>query len=143
MKKINKVTLFEVSGKDGLKENPILLRVILTNEYTKVEFGYSARSLYIKGGWIRISPYSFIEVVETGKTYKLTNAIGIPIAPEQHHFESKKDWQFFSLIFEPIPLVDCTINVIEEVNPDVDDFNYYGINLDMNKGTRIREAITF
>jgi len=143
MKSTNKTILFEIPDRDDLKENPKLLRVVISNEFTRVDFGYSALWIYDKGGWIRIAPYTFIEVAENGKQYKLTHAEGIPIAPVQHHFESTKDWQFFSLFFEPIPVEDSTIHIIEEVNPDSNDFNYYGIDLVVNKGNRIREEIVY
>ena len=60
-------------------------------------------------------------------------AINIPIAPARHDFESKADWKVFSLYFEPIPIVDCSINIIEEENPDSKDFNYYDIKLEQVK----------
>jgi hypothetical protein len=37
------------------------------------------------------------------------------------------------LYFEPIPIVDCSINIIEEENPDSKDFNYYDIKLEKVK----------
>jgi hypothetical protein len=49
-------------------------------------------------------------------------------------FQSVKDWQFFTLYFQPIPQKDCVINIIEEEKPTPDDFNYYGIELKMNEG---------
>jgi hypothetical protein len=63
------------------------------------------------------------------KRYALKEAINITLAPEQHHFESTEDWQVFTLIFEPIPIKDCVIDIIEEEEPDANDFNYYGIEL--------------
>lgn len=143
MKSTDKTILFEIPDREDLKENPKMLRVVVSNEFTRVDFGYSARWFYDKGGWIRIAPHTYIEVAETKKQYKLTRAEGIPIAPTQHYFESTKDWQFFSLFFEPIPLEGSVINIIEEVNPDSNDFNYYGIDLVINKGNRIREEVIF
>jgi hypothetical protein len=52
-------------------------------------------------------------------------------------FQSVKDWQFFTLYFEPIPQKDCLINIIEEEKPSPNDFNYYGIALKMDEGTQI------
>jgi hypothetical protein len=143
MKTTNKTILFEIPDRENVKSNPKLLRVIISNEFTRVDFGYSALRIYDRGGWIRIAPHTFIEVEGTDKKYKLTQAEGIPIAPVQHHFESTKDWQFFSLFFEPIPQENCIISIIEEVNPDPNDFNYLGINLAINQGVRIREEVIF
>lgn len=143
MKSTNKIILFEIPDREDPKRNPKLLRVVISNEFTRVDFGYSALRIYDRGGWIRIAPHTFIEVEGTEKKYKLTQAEGIPIAPVQHYFESTKDWQFFSLFFEPIPIEDCIIHIIEEVNPDSNDFNYYGIDLVINQGNRIREEVIF
>ena len=143
MKKLNKTLLIEIPEREDLKDNPKMLRILLSNEFTRVDFGYSAQWYYNKGGWIRIAPHTFIQDAESGKEYKLIQAEGIPIAPTQHHFESTKDWQFFSLFFEPIPLKNCVIHVIEEVEPDDKDFNYYGIKLNVNDGFRIREEVIF
>jgi hypothetical protein len=43
--------------------------------------------------------------------------------------ESTEDWQVFTLLFEPIPIKDCVIDIIEEESPDENDFNFYGIQL--------------
>jgi hypothetical protein len=112
------------------KQNPVILRAILSTEYTRIDFGYSAPWMYDKGGWIHIAPYTFLEVQSTNERFKLTGAINIPIAPERHDFESTEDWRVFSLYFEPIPVVDCSINIFEEENPNDDDFNYYEIKFE-------------
>ena len=142
-KTTNKTLLLEIPDRENRKQNPKLLRIVVSNEFTRVDFGFSARWIYDRGGWIRIAPDTFLEIANTGKQYKLTHAEGIPIAPVQHHFESTKDWQFYSLFFEPIPLDDCTIHIIEEVNPDSNYFNYYCIDLIMNQGILIREEVIF
>lgn len=111
------------------KQNPEVLRVVLSSDYTRIDFGYAAPWIYVKGGWINIAPYTFLEVNSTRQRYKLINAVNIPLAPDRHDFESKEDWRVFSVYFEPIPLIDCTINIIEEENPSNNNFNYYDIQL--------------
>ena len=134
----NKNTLlFTVNKKGHAQSNPDLLRIILDTEYTKIDFGYTAKEMYIKGGWIRMEQNTFIEIKETGKRYVLTQAIGIPINPEHHYFESKKEWRYFSLYFPAIPHTDCTINIIEIENGSKNDFNYYDIELKMENGLEV------
>lgn len=111
------------------RENPDLLRIIVSKEQTQLDFGYAALSIYIKGGWIRISPDTFLKIQGSEKRYKLTHAINISIAPNLVEFESTADWCVFSLFFEPIPLKDCTVDLIEEINPSPNDFNFYNIEL--------------
>jgi hypothetical protein len=112
--------------------NPDLLRIHLTPEYTKVDFGYVAKDIYINGGWIRIAPETFIENTITKQRYTLINAENIPLAPIHHYFETKKDWRYFSLFFPSIPQKDCIINIIEIENGTPNDFNYYNIEIKMS-----------
>ncbi len=81
-----------------------------------------------------MAPYTYIRVHGRAEKYGLKEARNIPLAPEQHHFDSTQDWRVFSLFFAPIPLVNCTLDIIEEENPTPDEFNYYGIRL-----TRVKE----
>ena len=101
------------------ESNPILLRISLFRELTKIDFGYITSEKYI------------IEDVITKERYTLTNAVGITVAPAKRNFESKKDWQYFSLFFPPIKQKDTVINIIEKVKGNKNDFNYYNITLKM------------
>ncbi len=138
MKK-NKTFLFTINKKGHAKSNPDLLRIILSPDQTKIDFGYIAKEMYDNGGWIRLEKDTFMEIKETGKRYVLTQAVGIPINPEHHYFESKKDWRYYSLYFPAIPQIDCTINIIELENGSRNDFNYYGLELKMCEGVGILE----
>jgi hypothetical protein len=137
MKHQKKKYIFHPKVIKNYRENPDLLRIHLTPEYTKVDFGYVARDIYINGGWIRIAPETFIENKITKQRYTLVNAENIPIAPMHHYFETKKDWRYFSLIFPPIPQDDCLLNIIEVENGTPNDFNYYNIELKMADGIEI------
>jgi hypothetical protein len=117
--------------------NPILLRISLFPELTKIDFGYVTTEKYENGGWIRIAPETFIENSENKKRFTMTNAVGITIAPELRNFDSIKDWQYFSLFFPPIPQKDCVLNIIEVENGKPNDFNYYNIELNIAEGIEI------
>jgi hypothetical protein len=139
MKKTNKKYLATIDVPEDQCNNPEVLRIILCDEYTQIDFGYVAEWIYEKGGWIRIAPHTFIQVHGSDKRYVMKEAVNITIAPEQHHFESTEDWQVFTLIFEPIPINDCIIDIIEEENPDENDFNYYGVKLRDAKAVELIE----
>jgi hypothetical protein len=130
----NKTLLFTLNKKGHSKGNPDLLRITLFPDRTKIDFGYTAKEMYDSGGWIRMEKDTFIEIKETGKRYFLTHSEGIPINPEYHYFESKKEWRYFSLFFPAIPPTNCTINIIEIENGSKNDFNYYDIELKMEDG---------
>jgi len=137
MKKRIKTLLIELNEIREPNTNLVLLRAVLDSEYTRLDFGYIATSYFEKGGWIRISPETYIKIQNEDKKYRLTHADNIPIAPEQFDFESNKDWQYFSLYFEPIPQKKVMIDVIEDESPDDNDFNYYGIELSLENASEI------
>ena len=136
MKK-NKTLLFTINKKGHSKSNPDLLRIILQSDYTKIDFGYTAKEMYDNGGWIRIAPETYIEITEIGKQFILDRTEGIPISPEHHYFESSKEWRYFSLYFPAIPQTDCILNIIEIKNGSRNDFNYYGVKLKMSEGVEV------
>ena len=139
MKKNNINRVFHLNQLGHGDANPIILRVSLFVEYTKIDFGYTTTDKYENGGWIRMASDAFIEIIETGKRYTLQLAENIPIAPVHHYFESQKDWRYYSLYFSPIPMQDCTINIIEVENGTPNDFNYYNLPLRMEEGIELLE----
>jgi hypothetical protein len=136
--KNNKKILFQLDMQGHSKTNAVLLRIQLTSEHTKVDFGYTTGSIYSNGGWIKMAKETFIENVTTKKRYKMINAIGITIAPKKHNFTSNKDWRYYSLFFEPIAAEDCILNIIEKEKGTLNDFNYYGIILKMSDGVEVK-----
>lgn len=129
MKKTDYSYLVNVDAGEQLKKNPKILRVIINSQYTQIDFGYVAPWIYDRGGWIRIAPYTYIQVKGDKKKYALIEAKNIPLAPQRLDFESTEDWRVFSLLFEPIPPKNCVIDVIEEENPTKNDFNFYNVKL--------------
>lgn len=120
------------------ESNPILLRISLYPEITKIDFGYVTTDKYNYGGWIKIAPETFIENTVTKERFVLTNAVGITLAPAKRNFESNKDWQYFSLYFPAIPQKDCILNIIEKIKGNKNDFNYYNVPLKMENAIEIK-----
>jgi hypothetical protein len=122
----------EIDG-GRIGNNPLLLRISVGERETKIDFGYSAYNIYIKGGWIRIHPDTYLEDTKTMLRYKMIKAVDIPIYPEKLEFKTKTDWQYFSLYFEPLPHNDLIINFIEpdkSIHSDNgNNFNFYKIKL--------------
>jgi hypothetical protein len=136
--KNTKKILFQLNVLGHSETNPILLRMLVTPEFTKVDFGYTTTNKYIRGGWIKMAKETFIENVATKKRYKMIKASGITIAPQKHNFQSNKDWQYYSLFFEPIEQKDAIINLIEKEKGTKNDFNYYNIKLKLENGIEVR-----
>lgn len=139
MIKNSKKLVFNLNMLGHGESNPVLLRINLFPDLTKIDFGYTTTDMYINGGWIKISPDTFIENVLAKERYLMTNATGITIAPALRNFESKKDWQYFSLFFPPIKQKDCILNIIEVENGTPNDFNYYNVKLKMADAIEIKE----
>lgn len=138
MIKNNKKLVFNLNLEGHGESNPILLRISLYPDVTKIDFGYVTTDKYDNGGWIKIAPETFIENTVTKNRFVLTNASGITIAPAKHNFESKKDWQYFSLYFPPLPQKDCTLNIIEKIKGNKNNFNYNDVALKMENAIEIK-----
>ena len=106
-----------------------LLRIVLTKAESKFDFGYQTSDYYIRGGWITISPKTFIR--ETGGTIKFTlqKSTNIPFGPQKHYFNSTIDWSYFSLHFPPLAKEIAKIDLIEAEPGTKNDFNFFNIKL--------------
>lgn len=138
MIKKNKKLVFNLNIIGHGESNPVLLRISLYPEITKIDFGYVTTDKYNYGGWIKIAPETFIENTATKERFVLTNAVGITLAPAKRNFESNKDWQYFSLYFPAIPQKDCILNIIEKIKGNKNDFNYYNVALKMENAIEIK-----
>ena len=106
-----------------------LLRISLSSLHTKIDFGYKAAEYYYAGGWITISPETFIRPKGTDQKLILTNASNIPYGPEKHHFNSKLEWKYFSLYFPTISDDVQEFDLIEKETKEIDptQFNFYQV----------------
>lgn len=125
---------------DG-RENPSILRITRRDNETQIDLGYSAYNIYINGGWIRIHADTYLVDQKTGIRYKMTKAVGVPIAPEKLEFNTKTDWQYFSLFFEALPHKDLVLNFIEPddsvASDNGDNFDFYGIVLTLEDALEV------
>jgi hypothetical protein len=119
------------------RSNPKLLRIFLDKDFTRLDFGYATHSYYIKGGWFNIYPQTHLRVHGIKEPFPLTHTEGITLAPDRFHFESNKDWAYFSLYFKAIPLKSCVIDMLEEEDATEDTFNYYGVTIVLNEGMEV------
>jgi hypothetical protein len=150
MKKISKSYMLSNVPYIGESDNPKLLRITITPAHTKIDFGYSTfKSVFNNGGWIQISPETYLMDYSGKRQYALLNAEGISFSPKKHYFESMRDWQYYSLYFEPIPLEDGLYKIIEpEFMADKEElkaanhisggnFDFYEIEIDTRKAVQM------
>ena len=133
MKKVQPHYLAEIDTGKQRKTNPVIMRIILNDQFTRIDFGYCAPWIYVRGGWIRIAQHTYIQLQGSLKKYELIEAKNIPLAPEVFEFESKEDWRVFTLYFKPIPIRSCIIDIIEEEEPTDRDFNFYGVSVKVDQ----------
>lgn len=113
-----------------------LLRVELSLNYTKVDFGYQATEKNEKGGKIRISKKTYLW--NKKEKFKLTHTENIPLEPKHYYLQTNDDWLFFSLYFQPMPIQCGEIFIIEEDFENEVDLNFYSIKLLSKKQYEIK-----
>ena len=111
--------------------NPSLLRVIAALDYTRIDFAYAASDIYAFGGWIDIWPQTYLVSDKSIHRIPLKTVQNVPLSPEKLYFESTQDWCCYTLLFAPIPIEKCTIDIIESDNPSPTNFNFYGVVLEV------------
>ena len=140
MKATNKVIEKYIVHNPSIKAQPKelnILRIHLLPEYTKVDFGYIAKNHFIRGGWVQIYENTFIRDCNNGTKYSFIKADNIGVAPHKHYFTSNFVYLYYSLYFEPIPVDTAKIDIIENEETNKRFFNFYEIELDLNKLEKI------
>ena len=125
----NKRILYSIKSKRAELENLQLLRVEISSQLTKIDFGYTSTDYYERGGWVHINKKTFVCVEGIEKEYALLKAENIPFAPNQLSFKTSNDWLYFSLYFEAIPFSAKSIDLVENADKK-NSFNFYKIPLE-------------
>jgi len=115
--------------------NLIILRIELSVEYTKIDFGYQPNYELEIGGKIKIT--NGIILHNNNKKFKLIKAENIPVSM-QINFKSIEDWLLFSLYFEPLPFECTKFDITKTPKSNKSIFNFYSIELDDNKQFEIK-----
>lgn len=124
---------------DARKDSLQMLRIILFDDSTRIDFGYQMDLKYDVGWWINIFQETHLISSVTEQKFLLDEYDNIVIAPEKQKYAAKSDWEFFTLYFEPLPKVDQVICMIEAENPDQNNFNFYNIPLNLSDALKLRE----
>lgn len=123
---------------DAHRFNLQLLRVMLNERTTRLDFGYQTTDYYIRGGWINIYPETHLVTNASSRKMRMQDQKGIVTAPDKFHFKSRADWHFFSLFFAPLPVQDQIISLVEIENPEPTNFNIENIELILDKAFLLR-----
>lgn len=95
-------------------KNTGIERVIICEDFTRVDFVYISSHELDKGGYISIENDCFIRIGSNTK-YNLIEAINIPISPLKYFFKEKGQVHHFSLIFQAIPKNVKRMHIIEKL----------------------------
>jgi hypothetical protein len=109
--------------------HPVLLRVIVNEKYTRIDFGYQTTDHYFRGGWVDIDPNTYLQMGANKPKLKMTHADNIPVGPDKHYFERTTDRKYFSLFFEPILKGIAKFDLIERLPVSKTLFNFYNVKL--------------
>jgi hypothetical protein len=113
-----------------------VMKIELTEEYTKINFIHYADKIYIDGGWVQIQGNTFIRVLGSSDKLTLLKAINIPIAPNKHFYKSDHECLYFTLLFPSIPKSTTHIDIIEKEGGGHTFFNFYGVSM-----TRVNKSV--
>ena len=120
---------------------PHLLRLVLTNKYTRIDFGHQTDSYYTRGGWVNIYPETFIRIHRAEEKLGMIRAENIPVNPQKHHYKSTVDSLHFSLYFPPLPDRSLTFDLIEEEPVTPTSFNFYNIRINASKAIQLLDKL--
>ncbi len=74
------------------------------DQHTYIHCAYFSPSLSVNNGWFNIEPTpNLVNVKNTDQRISLIHAINAPIAPEKYYFKKRRDWIYFTLIFNKLP----------------------------------------
>ena len=118
-----------------VKGKPLMdvFQIEVTEEFTRIDFVYYADNKYINGGWVQMSPNTFIRPSGTSIKMMLIKAENIPLAPQKHHFKSTKDVLHYSLYFPPLTTGTASIDIVEMETNDPSFFNFFDVKLNHRK----------
>jgi hypothetical protein len=115
-----------------------VLRISDEEEFTRIDFIYTAPKRYTNGGWVQMHPDCFIRPCGSSTQLKLVKAVNIPIAPSKYFFKKINEVLCYTLYFPALPTGTTSIDIIESESFDENWFNFYGVSLEQIKSDRIQ-----
>lgn len=77
---------------------------------------YESPEKYINGGWINISPTTYLLNKVTNTMLPMIQVQDIPVSPQKHYFSKVKEKKTFTLFFPLLPKSWQTFSMIELIN---------------------------
>ncbi len=106
-----------------------ILRVVIDEEYTRVDFLFWSLKNNNMGKWIQIEKETYIKAFNCDKKLKLIKAENIGVSPNKSFFKTKLNLLNFTLYFPPLPKDVVAFDLIEKDTMNENYFNFHKINL--------------
>jgi hypothetical protein len=87
---------------------------IITKTQTIVHCRYMSKYEYGDGGWVSLSPATYLVNAETLEQLQLVEAEGIPLSPQCHYFDRPGQFMDFTLVFPEMPAHWRRFHLIEQ-----------------------------
>jgi len=125
----NNVVVFNPKYRDNKNKRITILRVVIDEEFTRVDFLYWSLKNNNMGKWIQIEKDTYIRALNCDKKLKLMKAENIGVSPNKSFFKTKLNLLNFTLYFPPLPKDLVAFDLIEKDTTNENYFNFHKINL--------------
>jgi hypothetical protein len=125
----DKLIVFNPKYRNNKNKRITILRVVIDNEYTRVDFLYWSLKNNNMGKWIQIEKDTYIRALNSDQKLKLIKAENIGVSPNKRFFKTKLNLLNFTLYFPPLPKDMVAFDLIEKDTTNENYFNFHKINL--------------
>jgi len=125
----NKLVVYNPKYRFNKNKRITILRVVIDEEFTRVDLLYWSLKNNNMGKWIQIEQDCFIRALNSEIKLKLIKTENIGISPNKSFFKTKLNLLNFTLYFPPLPKDMIAFDLIEKDTTNENYFNFYKINL--------------
>ena len=125
----NKLVVYNPKYRFNKNKRITILRVVIDEEFTRVDLLYWSLKNNNMGKWIQIEQDCFIRALNSEIKLKLIKTENIGISPNKSFFKTKLNLLNFTLYFPPLPKDMIAFDLIEKDTTNENYFNFHKINL--------------
>ena len=125
----NKLVVYNPKYRFNKNKRITILRVVIDEEFTRVDLLYWSLKNNNMGKWIQIEQDCFIRALNSEIKLKLIKTENIGISPNKRFFKTKLNLLNFTLYFPPLPKDMIAFDLIEKDTTNENYFNFHKINL--------------
>ena len=119
----NKLVVYNPKYRFNKNKRITILRVVIDEEFTRVDLLYWSLKNNNMGKWIQIEQDCFIRELNSEIKLKLIKTENIGISPNKSFFKTKLNLLNFTLYFPPLPKDMLAFDLIEKETNNENYFN--------------------